>query len=1280
MKQLRFSTIFIVIFSISVLSVSAQKVDKFWQEVAVSEIDASVKMERRNTPNQYEILNLDIDLLKQALQVAPKRSSAKSQKSNVIVNFPNEQGELEPFEVFEASILEAELQEKFPNIKSYVGTSVKNPETAIRFSLSTIGLHAMIMQSKQGTIYIDPYTTNKKSYIIYSKKSVSKADFFECNVVENNVVSKETLSNLSSKTNNANDGKLRKYRLAVATTGEYSQFQLLYNGVSLNATYAQRIETVLSAINATMTRVNAIFERDVSLTMTLVANNASIIFFDPLNDGFTNNDGSILINESQTVIDANIGFDNYDIGHTFSTGGGGLATLNSPCTGSKAKGITGSSYPTGDAYDIDFVAHEMGHQYGANHTFNSEEGSCDGGNINNGTAVEPGSGSTIMSYAGLCAPENVQPNSDDYFHLVSIKEMWSNITLGNSSSCAQITTTGNTAPVVNDLIAYTLPISTPFVLTATANDVNSADILTYTWEQLDTEIAIAPPIASAANGPAFRSVAPSISSQRYFPNQSTVISGATSNTWEVLPSVARTMKFGVTVRDNNVNGGQTASKETTLTFSASSGPFKVTSQSASVSWNSADTKTITWNVANTNSAPVNCANVNILLSIDGGYTFPYTLKSNVPNNGTASVVVPNVTSTIGRIKVESVGNIFYAINDADITIQAKEFTMSFANTELKACKSVNAVYNFTYQTFLGFNEVTTFSATGNPAGTTVSFNPTSTATNATAVQVTVSGLSSLNPGSYEFTVSGTSATTAMVKNQVLTLNVYDASILAPTLTTPLNNAEAFAKPYSLNWDVDINAESYEIEIASDENFTTIIEQATVITNTFSPQLLLVNTKYYWRVRGLNDCGTGVYSTVFNFTTANEVCNIYNATDIPKTLPTSGLNTVTSILNIADNKIITNVKVRVNITHTWISDLTLELIGPTGVSVLLSVENGGDGDNYTNTVFDDLATTNISNGSPPFTGNFKPQIPLSYFNNTESKGNWTLKIVDAEDGDGGVLNNWSLEICGISMVSNDDDNDGVTNDIDQCPNTASGNTVNSVGCFIFPANNFTIEAVGETCLDKDNGKIIISVLKNYNYTTTVNGTAYNFSSSLIISNLASGTYNFCISVFVADENKNYEQCFSAVINEGGSIAGKAVVANQKVEITISQGTPPFYAYVNNELILTTFDTNFEINAYQGDLVQVKTNVECEGVLSKEVDFTTEMIAYPNPTKGLFEIALPIKQKEVVVEMYSIQGQLISKEKYPLITGKVQVSLEGKPTGVYIAKVILDQPVTFKIIKE
>jgi len=1298
--------LFLLLLITILFSTQAQNSDKFWSKSAALEKSTEKKVFRKTIPTEFEVFQLDVNSFKNKLENAPKRVAGKAKNSTTILSFPNEKGELEAYEIFEASIMEESLQQKYPSIRSYAGKSINNSGSTIRFSVTPLGLNAMIFHNTGQAIFIDPYTSDKDSYIIYSKKSLPTIAPFECKVEDFNSTVKQSSSNLSAKAENADDGNLRTYRLAVATTGEYSQFHLNREGVSATATDAEKKAVVLAAIVNTITRVNSVYERDVALTMVLVANNTDVIFLDATTDGFTNDDGGTLIDESQSIIDANILPANYDIGHTFSTGGGGLAQLRSPCTTSKARGITGSNAPIGDAYDIDYVAHEMGHQFGANHTFNSDSGGC-GGNINNATAVEPGSGSTIMAYAGLCSPYNVQSNSDSYFHLVSIREMWANISTGNSSSCAELTSTGNNTPIIEALISNTIPISTPFILDATATDANGDD-LTYTWEQLDTEIASHPLVSTATGGPAFRSVGPSDSSKRYFPDQATVIAGDLyNNTWEVLPSVARTMQFGVTVRDNFVTAGQSASEETTITVDGNSGPFEVTSQTSSVIWDAGTAQTITWDVANTNVAPVNCSLVNILLSTDGGLTYPTILVSSVANDGSQEIVVPSDATSNGRIKVESVENVFYAMNAGTISIQTSEFIMNFTSYNEAICSPNNIIYTFTYNTFLGFNEATTFSAINNPGGSTVTFNPVSATENNTVVEMTVSGIEDTNVGNYNISVTGTSASTT--KTTVVNLEVYTSAIDTPTLVTPLDNATSVLKPYTLSWNSDVNALNYDVEISTDNTFSTVDEPANVTINTYTPSTLLLNTTYFWRVKSINACGESSFSTINSFTTANEVCGPIVSTDTPLNIPDNNSTGVSSIINVAENKSITDLNVTVNITHPWIGDLTLILISPSGTSVILVATRTDEGDNYINTVFDSDVENEIAANTAPYTGVFAPQGNLASFNSEESFGEWTLKVVDGGSEDIGQIDNWTVEICGV-IIPGDNDNDGIDNAIDNCPDTPTGETVDAngcsygqldddvdgvensldlcsatpvgtlvdaTGCFTLPSDNFSIEVISETCPDKDNGQVIIVATAAYTYTTTINGELYTFSdtSDLTSLPLPVDVYSFCISV----TGETYEQCFVVEIIEGTTVSGKSSIVSGKAAIEIEQGTAPFNIFVNGIQLFETNSPVFLVDVKHGDVVEVKTAVACEGVYSKSINLIEDIIAYPNPTNSTFKIALPVLENEVLIDLYSIHSQLISRKTYPIIGGGVQLSLEKQPTGLYIVKVYLDEPVTLKIVK-
>ena len=653
----------ILIFTIGL--VNAQ--NGLWTKTTASRLDGLQKFERTSIPKQAAFYTLNYQAMKTALQAAPTRDFSGA-ISSTIVSFPNANGTLEQFSIYESSVMAPELAAKHPEIQSYVGQGITNRSARIYLTTTIFGLHGMVLSDK-GTYYIDPFTTNLEGYMVYNKSSLTTSRSFTCH---NEEIPEDEMQFATNSTMIA-DGLFRTYRLAMACTIEYAAFHvnaaISAGTLTSGSTEAQKKAAVLAAMNVTVSRVNSVYETDMSLKMQLVANNDAIIFI--TSDNFNNTNPGTLISQSQTVIDGAIGFSNYDIGHTVSTGGGGLAQSPSVCTSGKAKGITGSPAPVGDPYDIDYVAHEMGHQFGANHTFNGTGGSCTGNRNGgtNGTAVEPGSGSTIMAYAGICA-NNVQSNSDAYFHAVSIAEMTAHIT-GNNGNCVFGLENFNAAPVVQNISNFTIPKGTPFVLTGSATD-DSTTALTYCWEQTDKHSTdTSNPSATTTNSiPNFRSFTPSLSPKRYFPSMDKILSGSLITTWEVIPNVARTMNFALTVRDNSVpEGGQTTRKNMTVTFNATAGPFKVTSQAAAnTTWLPNQTQTITWDVAGTTASPINTANVKILLSTDGGYNYDTVLLESTPNDGSQAITVPNVSAPFCRIMVQPINNVYFAINSSTFSI------------------------------------------------------------------------------------------------------------------------------------------------------------------------------------------------------------------------------------------------------------------------------------------------------------------------------------------------------------------------------------------------------------------------------------------------------------------------------------------------------------------------------------------------------------------------------------------------------------------------------------
>lgn len=654
MKKSNFKLRLIIPMLLMCFGLSAQNNIDLWKTASLNETASKTKVFRNTVPQEFKLFTLNPVELNSLLATAPQRFTTPS---NAIIEFPTSNGEIQKFRVYEASVLDALLQAQYPTIRSYTAQGIDDPSAIARFSYSDSGLNVMISSANYGTIYIDPYTKDLNQYISYATNSLPEdSRSFEC-LVQDTLQDEVVLSPL-----NADDGKLRTYRLALACTGEYAQYHLNNQGIPSSATDEVKKAAVLTAMNTAMTRINGVFEKEIALTMVIIANNTEIIFLNAGSDPYTNNNGGAMLGQNQSTINSIIGAANYDIGHVFSTGGGGIASLGSVCGSSKAQGVTGLPQPIGDNFYINYVAHEMGHQFRANHTQNN---SC---NRNNATSMEPGSASTIMGYAGICSP-NVQNNSDAYFHAISIQEMWGFISILGGSACPVETNTGNAPPTADAGLDFTIPRTTPFILKGIATDPDTEDVLSHNWEQMNPQIGTMPPQNTSAFGPMFRSENSLISPNRYMPKLSTVLNGQTQTTWEVVPSVSRTMKFRYTVRDNVAGGSSSASDDTVITVDGDSGPFVVTSQNTSTTWSPQSNETITWDVAGTDVAPVDSPNVDILFSTNGGQTYDVVIAEDIPNNGSAAISAPNLNTTSGRFMIISSNNIFYDINGGVITIE-----------------------------------------------------------------------------------------------------------------------------------------------------------------------------------------------------------------------------------------------------------------------------------------------------------------------------------------------------------------------------------------------------------------------------------------------------------------------------------------------------------------------------------------------------------------------------------------------------------------------------------
>ncbi|MGH1520493.1 reprolysin-like metallopeptidase [Chryseobacterium sp. JK1] len=640
---------------IFIISISLGKAQDFFTKISERSITSDPKS-RTVQPEKFLTYQLKVADLKNYFNAVPELGDSDFKGKAPIIVLPMADGSKAKFRVWKSSVMAPKLAGQFPQIVTLTGQGIDDQYATIKLDFTELGFHAQIKSVIAGDTYIDPYAKNNiDNYIIYKKSDLINKNPMTCEThAEDLQVEKKN----AQKTVTPSVGtQIRIFRFAVACTGEYA--------VAATGTATPTVAQTLSAIVTSVNRVNGVYEQEVASRLVLVDNETNAIFTNAATDPFNgNNNANTLINESQTQIDLLIGNANYDIGHTFSTGGGGLAGLGVICSNSsKARGITGSPNPVGDPYDIDYVAHEVGHQFGGPHTFNATTGSCGGGNRSAANAVEPGSGITIMAYAGIClSSNNLAANSIPIFHTRSFQSITTKV---QSTTCQVTNPVANTAPVVNAGNNYTIPKSTPFKLTGSATDAENTG-LTYCWEQNDVGPAgnWNAPIGNAA---IFRSFIPTTVPYRYFPKITDVINNTTT-IGEILPSYARTMEFRLTVRDNNAGCAGVANDDAIVTVVDSAGPFTVTAPNTAVSWTGNSTQTITWDVANTTDVPVSCANVSIYLSTDGGLTYPITILASTPNDGSETITIPDVNTTQARIMVAGEGNVFYNINPINFTI------------------------------------------------------------------------------------------------------------------------------------------------------------------------------------------------------------------------------------------------------------------------------------------------------------------------------------------------------------------------------------------------------------------------------------------------------------------------------------------------------------------------------------------------------------------------------------------------------------------------------------
>jgi PKD repeat protein len=616
-------------------------------------------------------IEFDLNTLQKNISHAPPLS-ADHIGNAPIISLPLPTGETARYWAYESPVLDIALSAQYPDIKTYAVKGIDDPTASGRFAITPQGFDALILTEK-GNLFINnkAQTTapnalhshslrhNTTAYFCYYEHQLPLAtDILSCStLIDAHQHPDETLRAGSCGDNGI---YLKTYRLVVSTTGEFT------------AQHGGTVSNALSYITTIINNLNAVYERDLAVHLNIVTAN-SLIYTSSSTDPYAPTSSTTLLSQAQNAISGAVASTNYDLGVVFhyggTGGGGGVAELNAVCQSS----IKASAWcAENNNYNqwLKLTMHEIGHLFGATHSFYGNESYCSSRTAT--SACEPGSGTTIMSYSGSCGSQNIGSyEGDTYFNAINIQQIVNFI--NTIATCHSTTQYGNAAPDVYASPSgtiYTIPANTPFALTAAGTDSNS-DAITYCWEQsdMDNTGGSAPNnAASSTTAPLFRSFLPSTNPTRYFPQLSDILAN-TQTLGEILPQINRSMNFRVLLRDNHVGSGATDCDETSVNVVNTGSAFAITSQNSSGTvWTSGANATVIWNTANTMSAPISCANVKILLSTDGGNTFPYTIVNSTANDGSETFYVPPYPTGSGRIMVKAIDNIFFDINNSNITI------------------------------------------------------------------------------------------------------------------------------------------------------------------------------------------------------------------------------------------------------------------------------------------------------------------------------------------------------------------------------------------------------------------------------------------------------------------------------------------------------------------------------------------------------------------------------------------------------------------------------------
>jgi len=1201
------------------------------------------------------------------LQISKKNSTNE-------IRLPNEKGEEEVFLLTPAPVLSKSMELKYPNLKTYKGVSKQRPNVQLRLSIQPGGVSAWIQLPQEPDFFIQPVKGNKQVHFTYTKSSTDDVSPLFCKTEA--AVQNKRNKVRSSKSLILNDS-LRIFRIAIAGTGEYTA----YWGDDDDSN-GSNTEDALASVVSTINRINVIFERDLNIRLELVSG-TNLLYEDPDTDPFVGDFNS----ELQETLDKVLGDDAYDVGHLFDFGepNGDAGCIGCVCkSGQKGQGysihpfrdIYGGEYRN-DYFDLDYAGHEIGHQFGAYHTFSHE---TEGTGVN----AEPGSGSTIMGYAGITGLDDLQEHGDAYFHYYSIQnisEYVATLSCGTSEALAVETFTVDAGP------DFFIPVGTAFELKISPIEGDAS--YTYCWEQLDSaEIRSSNFGPFNATGALARSLPPSLNSSRTIPNldrvlnnQLTQVKPRLNDAWETVPLVGRSMRWGMTVRKQSETFTQLAQDEIEVTAVDSAGPFLITSHNqANQTLQGGALEQISWDVAQTDQSPIGANEVIIYLSVDGGKTFPILLADGVPNNGAAQVLIPNeIDTTAGRIKIKPKNKIFFAINSVDLTIESRDLVILFGTYEKENCEQNTVQYSFDIQRATGFDKNFSLQINTLPSNVRVQFSKTVYTPSDSSGFLTLRGLSSLIPDDYELILEavfdGSSETFPFILLQ------RSDTFSEPVLLQPQNETVDVSINPLLEWESNPNADRSRFQLATDKDFQNLVADTLIYVSQFQMKNLEAQQWYYWRVLQQNNCGSSEFSSFNSFETIPITCKNQRAEGLPKNILDATDNQegeTLATINIGFDAPILDLDVFIDLEHSWVEDLVLYLESPDEKRYLLSSSLGNSGDNYTQTRFDQEAVDAIEDAAPPFTGSFTPIQDLSPLYGTSSKGLWKLVVIDQYSDDTGSLLEFELQFCLEGAIEPNGDNDSIPDVDDNCPEITNEDQddidANGIGdvCDLFSAQNLSLTKKDITCPDKENGSFTFTARADFVYRAEILGpNGYNKEVTFLkegsaLNNLAVGDYEICI---YADQFPDFEYCYQTQIKAPEQLDVKTFYDPVLTLLTLNlEGSDLYNVTLNGRSFEVVGKNTVELPLTQKvNRVEIKTDQICQGIFEQWINLEGQAQVFPNPVVEDASLILP---QGVRADLYLLSATGVvfwTKKNHSEKTAEITIPMSQLPRGGYVLQI-------------